>query len=112
MSPITTYPDAIPEGYAAYFRTPEFNENSLPAGLRKDHATKAGVWALIHVLEGKLRYCVPSWNYDQVLEPGTPGIVAPEIEHFVEPVGTVRMVVEFYAQPEQEPDNPHSKMSE
>jgi len=111
MSLITTLPDALPEGLVPYYSTPEFTQDTLPAGLRKDHSTKAGVWALIHVREGKLRYCVPSWNYDEVLEAGQSGIVAPEVEHFVEPEGEVRVMVEFYAQPEQGPDNPHSKMS-
>ena len=67
------------------------------------------MWALIHVLEGKLRYCVPSWNYDEVLEPGKFGIVAPEVEHFVEPRGAMRMFVEFHALPEQGPADPHTQ---
>lgn len=80
----------------------------MPAGLRKDHSTKAGVWAVIHVLEGKLRYCVPSWNYDNVLEAEGQDIVAPQVVHFVEPLGLVRMYVEFYALPEAGPANPHA----
>jgi tellurite resistance-related uncharacterized protein len=47
---LTQHPDALPSGVEAYRRTSEFTEQTLPVGLRKDHATKPGVWALIHVL--------------------------------------------------------------
>lgn len=105
---LTQHPGVLPPELVAYRRTPEFTEQTLPAGLRKDHSTKPGVWALIHVLEGRLRYCVPAWNHDQILEPGVFGIVAPQVVHFVEPVGAVRLFVEFHALPEQGADNPHA----
>ena len=37
---------AMPAGLAAYKRTPTFDQDTLPAGLRREHRTKAGVWAL------------------------------------------------------------------
>ncbi len=104
---LTQHPGALPPGVQAYRRTGEFNEQTVPAGLRKDHSTKPGVWALIHVLEGRLRYCVPSWQHDEVVEPGRPGIVAPQVPHFIEPLGPLRMYVEFHAAPEQDPGSPH-----
>jgi tellurite resistance-related uncharacterized protein len=33
-----------------------FDENTLPAGLRRGHRTKPGVWGVIRVLDGPLRY--------------------------------------------------------
>ncbi|QLF93225.1 DUF1971 domain-containing protein [Pseudomonas sp. ABC1] len=101
------YPTRLPEDVRAYRRTADFDEQSLPAALRKDHATKPGVWALIHVLEGELRYCVADWGLDVVLVPGQPGIVAPQVLHFVEPRGAVRLFVEFHAAPGEGPASPH-----
>lgn len=43
---------SAPEPYRS---TPVFDENTLPGGLRKEHRTKAGVWGIIRVLEGRLR---------------------------------------------------------
>jgi tellurite methyltransferase len=63
-------------------RTPEFTEATVPQGLLRDHSTKAGVWAQIRVLEGTLRYHVPS-----------------EVVHHVEPLGRVRFYVEFFRAP-------------
>lgn len=80
-----------------YKCTPVFDEITLPAGLRKEHRTKAGVWGIIRVLEGRLRYIVLDPRSDTVLDPDHPGFVQPDQPHQVEPLGTMRMQVEFYA---------------
>ncbi len=85
-----------PTDFAAYKRTPEFTAATIPAGLRKDHSTKKGVWAKIVVLEGTLRYVVDPLNATFTLEPSTPGIVIPEVLHYIGPLGEVRFYVEFY----------------
>ena len=82
-----------------YKRTPVFDENTLPAGLRKEHRTKPGVWGIIRVLEGRLRYQVIDPPSEMILEPGRPGLVQPDQPHRVEPLGPMRMQVEFYSEP-------------
>ncbi len=89
----------LPESFAAYKRTPEFDETTAPGGLRRDHSTKAGVWAKIVVIDGRLRYCVDALNTDVELSQDRIGIVVPEVLHHVEPVGAVRFYVEFYRAP-------------
>lgn len=81
-----------------YKTTTIFDENTLPAGFRKEHKTKAGVWGVIRVLEGQLRYRVLAPVSDTVLEPGITGLILPEQPHRVEPIGRMRMLVEFYDQ--------------
>lgn len=77
-----------------YRITPVFDERSLPDGLRRDHSTKAGVWGVIRVLDGRLRLFSADGLQD--LSPGRPGLVHPEQKHRVEPLGPMRMQVEFY----------------
>ena len=85
-----------PEGFAAYRRTPEFNEETVPAGLRRNHTTKRGVWARIHVLAGALQYHVEEPVCRSfLLAAGTSGTIVPEMPHRVEVVGSVRFFVEF-----------------
>lgn len=87
---------SLPDGLSAYKRTREFDENTLPAGLRANHRTREGVWGRIVVLEGRLRYTierVPSEVHD--LEPGAVGVVEPGVPHRVEAMGAVRFYVEF-----------------
>ena len=83
--------DALPPGLKAYRRTPEFDQDSLPAALRGRHNTKAGVWGVIHVLEGQLRYRILEPAEDVILSPGRAGIVQPQQPHQVEPLGAMRM---------------------
>jgi tellurite methyltransferase len=88
-----------PEHFVAYKRTPEFTAGSLPAGLRKDHSTKPGIWAKIVVIEGRLRYRAEPLHIDLELSPRQAGIVVPQVPHSVEPLGAVRFYVEFYREP-------------
>jgi tellurite resistance-related uncharacterized protein len=79
-----------------YKSTPVFDEATIPAGLRREHRTKAGTWGVIRVLEGRLIYKVLDPNSAVILEAGRPGLILPEQPHLVEPLGAVRMCVEFY----------------
>lgn len=90
----------LPEAVRAYKRTPELDETSIPAGLRRHHSTKPGVWGVIHVLVGQLRYVIePPLAAEYVLDAATPGVVAPEVKHHVEAAGPVRFFVEFLRRP-------------
>ncbi len=86
----------LPAGLQSYRRTPEFDARTTPAGLRAEHRTKAGVWGSIHVIRGNLRY-VTSSTRKQVLRlgPARPGIIAPQMPHFVEIEGPVQFYIEF-----------------
>jgi len=78
-----------------YKSTPVFDETTLPAALRREHRTKAGVWGVIRVLEGEVRFVVGGGS-ETILSPGHTGLVLPEQPHHVEPLGKMRMQVDFY----------------
>jgi tellurite resistance-related uncharacterized protein len=78
-----------------YRTTAIFDEETLPAALRREHRTKDGAWGIIRVLEGKLRLNFPDGR-EQLLDPLHPGLIIPRETHWVEPVGGIRMQVEFY----------------
>ena len=85
-----------PEGCVAFRRTPEFDEATLPAGLKSDHATKRGVWARIRVVQGVLRYYAgPPIRRSFRVEPASSAIIVPEVRHRVEAEGPVRFFIEF-----------------
>jgi len=79
-----------------YKITQVFDEVSLPASLRREHRTKAGTWAVIRVLEVRLRYQLLDPNSEVILDPGPPGLILPEQPHRVEPLDRVRMRAESY----------------
>lgn len=88
--------NGLPEGLRPYKRTPVFDQDSLPAGLRRRHSTKAGVWGLIRVLGGRLLYRILEPASECILDSDHPGVVRPTQLHEVEPLGAVRFFVEFY----------------
>ncbi|HVJ91776.1 MAG TPA: DUF3565 domain-containing protein [Labilithrix sp.] len=86
----------LPDAASEYKRTKIFDATTTPAGLRSSHTTKAGVWGEIVVLEGRVLYVIE--NEDDasfVLRPGTPGAIAPEAPHHVEPYDDARFFVRF-----------------
>jgi tellurite resistance-related uncharacterized protein len=88
--------DALPDGLVAHKRTPIFDQDSIPAGLRRRHSTKAGVWGLIVVVEGRLRFRLLDPASERILDIRDSGVVQPMQPHEVEPLGPVRFFVEFY----------------
>ena len=90
----------LPAGLEAYKSTPIFTEQSVPAGLLKDHSTKDGTWGLIHVEEGSLTYVITDPRRPQservLTRESDPGVVEPTIVHRVQPSGDVRFWVEFW----------------
>lgn len=85
----------LPDDAVVYKRTADFTDATIPAALRADHTTKAGVWGRIVVSEGRLRYVVEPLRRETELAPDVPGIVLPEVSHRVEALGPVRFHVEF-----------------
>lgn len=73
-----------------------FDETTMPAGLRRRHCTKPGVWGVIRVIDGRLLYRVLDSGAESILDPGHPGVALPEQFHEVEPLGPVRFFIEFH----------------
>lgn len=82
-----------------YRSTPIFDQDSLPTALRREHRTKAGIWGVIRVLEGELKFHLLDPPEVRILSPDRPAIVEPEQTHRVEPIGVMRMRVDFHDGP-------------
>lgn len=91
---------SLPPNLEKYKSTPEFDEDSVPAGLLKAHQTKQGTWGRIVIVSGKLNYRILEPEFEEVeLSTELYGIVEPTVLHEVEPLGKVRFYVEFYRAP-------------
>lgn len=94
---MSSIPKTLPPGFVAYSRSPDFTPATLPARLQASHFTKAGVWALLHVLEGKVLYRLePPHSGEQLVSAGECVVIESGVLHrasFVEPG---RLYVEFY----------------
>jgi tellurite resistance-related uncharacterized protein len=86
----------IPDDLVAYSQSPVFTQDTIPSALLKAHETKRGVWALVHVLDGRLRYRVHAPRSETTLTPDMVGVIEPDAVHSVEPIGPVRFYLEFF----------------
>jgi tellurite resistance-related uncharacterized protein len=90
-------PAALPKGCEAYRKTAVFTQDTVPGGLLRAHRTAADVWALIHVLNGRLLYRINEPTIcERVIEVGIPGVIEPAISHEVVPLGKTRFYIEFH----------------
>lgn len=79
-----------------YKVTAEWDEVTLPTAIRQRHNTKAGVWGLLRVLEGRAALVFEDPARTVQVTPEQPAEIPPEQWHHVELDGPVRMKVEFY----------------
>jgi len=78
--------------------SPEWNERSLPTGLRRSHRLGNGTWGRIHVHQGRLQFSMasqPPLHHELVR--GEEQAIPPEMDHEVRPVGSVRFSLDFLA---------------
>jgi hemoglobin len=89
----------MPVGLVPARRTPILDLESLPAALARAHRTT--VWARIQVDQGTVRFCdlQGEARRDVRLEVGDSAVIAPEVEHLVEPSTDARFFVQFYREP-------------
>jgi tellurite resistance-related uncharacterized protein/truncated hemoglobin YjbI len=91
---------ALPRGFIEARRTPVFDVASLPDALSKSHRTT--VWAELRVQSGPVRFVELDEDHprDLRLGPGDRAVIAPGIEHHVEPSADAMFYVQFYQEPE------------
>ncbi len=62
-----------------------FNRDTVPPALCSAHSVKAGVWGLLCVLRGRLRYCLDNGgNGAALLVAGEAAVIEPQVPHHVE----------------------------
>ena len=86
----------LPNEIVAYKKTPEFTQETVPAGLLKNHQTKEGVWGEIIIISSKLQYTISEPVSETViLTSEKSGVVEPKVLHYITPLGNVRFYIEF-----------------
>jgi tellurite methyltransferase len=77
--------------------SPEWTEQTMPAGLRRRHRLAGGTWGQIRLVEGRLRFSMAS---DPPLVRDLGGnestqAIPPEADHEIEPIGPVKFAIDF-----------------
>jgi tellurite resistance-related uncharacterized protein len=88
----------MPDSLRSVRATPIWDQDTMPAGLRRAHRITAGAWGRIVVHDGRLRFAArTSLAIDVALGNGESQAIPPGVEHEVEPLGAVHFIIEFFA---------------
>ena len=86
----------LPDGLRVVRTTDVWDEESMPAALRRAHRVASGTWGRLRIDRGRLRFRAETDPpLDVVVGPDAPQAIPPDVEHHVEPLGHVRFSVEF-----------------
>lgn len=86
----------LPEGLELKRTTAVWDQDTMPAALRRAHRVAPATWGRLRVELGSLRFrAATEPPLDVVVGPGRAQPIPPEVEHHVEPQGAVRFFVEF-----------------
>ncbi|MEM7431011.1 MAG: DUF1971 domain-containing protein [Pseudomonadota bacterium] len=89
----------LPNDVAPYRTIGPFTEDTLPKGLLREHNTKAGVWGLLQIESGNVRYVITEPGEEEVLdlsEATPPAVIAPQQKHHLELTGAVQLQITFH----------------
>ncbi len=86
----------LPDDLQVVRKTDVWDEQTLPAALRRAHRVASGTWGRLRVQRGRLRFVADTQPpLDVVVGPETPQAIPPDVEHHVDPLGEVGFFVEF-----------------
>ena len=86
----------LPDGLEVVSTSDIWNERTMPAGLRRAHRVASGRWARLRVEEGELHFLAQTEpKIETIVSAGASLAIPPEVEHEVEPCGSVRFWIEF-----------------
>jgi tellurite resistance-related uncharacterized protein len=91
----------LPDGVLLVRASPQWNERTMPPGLKRSHRIAGGTWGRIAVHSGSLRFAArtdPELN--ATVGPGSTQAIPPEVQHLVEPLDQVCFSIDFFTLPD------------
>ena len=96
MSSVQPY--TLPANAASYRTLGPWTADEIPAGLKGQHQLKAGSWAVIKILSGRIDFAWDDGNTGPTttLETGMKLTVPPLVPHHLVVTGPVEVALSFY----------------
>jgi tellurite resistance-related uncharacterized protein len=86
----------LPDNLRFVRSSPRWDEQTMPASLRRAHRVARGTWGRISVHSGQLHFHArtePEFDID--VGPGSTQAIPPDVEHEVQPLGRVSFSIDF-----------------
>ena len=92
----------MPANLAPGGSTAVFTQSTVPEALQREHRLAEGVWGVLHVLTGNIRFVdLESSQEETIAAPGNITI-RPDIPHRVAVEGPVEFRIEFFREPDSD----------
>jgi tellurite resistance-related uncharacterized protein len=92
--------NALPAGVTCYRQLGPFDEESLPAGLLREHRLKQDVWGVLTMLDGTIGF---RWDDAEggKVELAAPAsmVIPPTVPHHLHVSGPFALTIEFHRRP-------------
>ena len=76
--------------------TPTWDDRTMPDALRRAHRIAGGIWGVLRVTSGSLRFVADTDpRTDVAVGPASPQAIPPDVEHHVEPTPGTRFAIEL-----------------
>jgi len=88
----------LPDGLRLERTTAEWNQDTIPAGIRRTHRVASGVWGRLRVLDGAVNFVFDDQfpgACDQPVSAGSHQLIPPDRPHHLVVGEPVRLVVDF-----------------
>ena len=86
----------VPAGLTVVRTTPTWDQRTMPPALRRAHRVASGTWGRLRVESGALRFVARTEPVtDVVVGSGAAHGIPPDVEHYVEPLGSARFAIDF-----------------
>jgi tellurite resistance-related uncharacterized protein len=96
VSDTSPFAQTLPEGAVCTRTTDVFTEATLPAGLKKVHNTRDGVWAVVSVVDGSASFRFLPEGASRELSAGDEVVVDPRHDHVLTPGPTMKVQIAFF----------------
>jgi len=84
----------LPDDVAHARTAGPWDQDTLPAGLRKEHRVAASTWGVLHVLDGALTFTM--FGAARRMSAGDEQAIPPDVPHLLTLDGDVRLQVDFF----------------
>jgi tellurite resistance-related uncharacterized protein len=90
----------LPIGLNLVRSSPTWDEHTIPRAILRAHRIASGTWGRIVVKDGTLRFVAHrAPEIDVVLGPGSIQAIPPDVDHEVQPLGSVHFLIDFLSVP-------------
>ena len=95
--------ERLPQGLVPGGGSMNFNEDTIPDALTREHKLAVGRWGVLHVFDGQLRYVNLETGAESAVSAPDLVVIRPELPHRLSVNGPVQCHIDFFREADADP---------